>query len=65
MIFALRKKKLERLEYLELQTFQYYGPEDLSMLVASDLSTPLKEQGNKTTKFGLFKIIAYICQFRY
>ena len=65
MIFALRKKKLERFKYLELQTFQYYGPEDLSILGATDLSAPLKEQDNKTIKFRLYKIIAYLCQFRY
>ena len=51
-MYVLRKKKKEIFEYLDLETFQYEWP-------------PLKEQGNKTTKFRLFKITAYLCQFSY
>ncbi len=43
----------------------FVSKDQLSILVAPDLSVPLKEQDNKTIKFRLNKIIAYLCQFRY
>ena len=34
-------------------------------MVAPEHAAPRKEQDNKTIKFRLYKIIAYLCQFRY